>query len=221
MKYYPVMLDIRGRRCLVVGGGKVATRKVTGLLACGARVSVVSPALSDRLLALARRGRISWRQRSYEASDLQSVFLVIGATDDEGLNRRISEDAQRLDRLCNIADRPKACNFILPSIVHRGDLIVTVSTSGSSPAFAKSERRRLEGQYGNEYDLFLKLMGAVRRKLLAEAHAPEAHKPLFEHLIAADLASLIREGDTEAVDKVLAGVLGEGYTWSALMADQD
>lgn len=219
-RYYPVNLDIRDRRCLVVGGGGVGTRKVEGLRACGARVSVVSPAVSDRLQRLSAGGAIQWRDREYRAEDLEGMFLVIGATDDPELNRRIHADATARNMLCNIADRPEVCNFILPAVVRRGDLILAVSTSGRSPAFAKRLRKDLESRFGPEYALFLDLMGAVREKLLKEAHAPEAHKPLFEALIERDLLGMIRASDFPAIDQALSEVLGPEFRYRDLMADK-
>ena len=217
MRYYPVHLDIQGRNCLVVGGGAVGTRKVETLLACGAQVTVVSPAASEALCGLAAKGAITLRRRDYASEDLAGMFLVIGATDDEALNRRISADAERRQILCNIADRPEVCNFILPSILQRGDLTITVSTSGKSPAFAKKLRRSLADQYGQEYAAFLDLMGAIRQRLLAQAHAPEAHKPLFEALVDSELPALIRTNQREAINALLEKVLGKGYRVEELL----
>ena len=147
MRYYPVYLDIRDRNCLVVGGGSVGTRKVKTLLDCGGRVTVISLEVSAALDTLARSGRVELKERAYSQSDLEDVFLVIGATDDQDLNRRISSDAARQNLLCNIADRPEICNFILPSIVSRGDLTISISTAGQSPAMAKTLRKSLEQQF--------------------------------------------------------------------------
>ena len=183
MRYYPIFLNIKDRDSLVVGGGSVGTRKVFTLIECGARVTVVSREASKPLMDLFDAGRIVLNLRSYEKSDLEGMFLVIGATDDENLNRKIHMDAAERNMLCNIADRPEICNFILPSVVKRGDLSIAISTSGNSPAFAKHLRKKLEKQFGEEYETFLLLMGAIRRKLLEKPHHPEAHKPLFEQLI--------------------------------------
>ncbi len=218
MRYYPVNLDIKNRRCLVVGGGRVGLRKVETLLSCGAFVTVVSPQVEDKLQHLSKKTGITIKQRPYRSTDLDRMFLVIGATDDEDLNQQISEDAQRVNMLCNIADRPGACNFILPAIVQRGDLVVTVSTSGKSPAFAKKLKKDLENEFGEEYTAFLCLMGAVRKKLLSTKHAPEAHKPLFEQLIGGNLVEYIRNGDIQAIDTLLLRVLGPGYTFEELTA---
>ena len=217
MKYYPVHLDINNRNALVVGGGGVGTRKVRTLLACGARVTVVSLEASRQLRDLAASGQIVLKERSYQSDDLSGMFLVIGATNDEQLNRQISNDADRLNTLCNIADRPEVCNFILPSIVHRDDLVITISTSGKSPALAKKLRKALENQFGEEYGTLLQLMGAIRKKLLRQAHEPEAHKPLFEQLLNSDLIGMIRKAEFDKIDSLLLEVLGEGYIFSDLM----
>ncbi|OQY07114.1 MAG: siroheme synthase [Desulfobacteraceae bacterium 4572_123] len=216
MRYYPVNLDIKNRHCLVVGGGRVGLRKVKTLIECGASVTVISPEVEDELQLLSKNTAITIKQRPYRSTDLDNMFLVIGATDNEDLNRRISEDAEKVNMLCNIADRPKVCNFILPAIIRRGDLVLTVSTSGKSPAFAKKLKTDLENEFGGEYADFLRLMGAVRKKLLSMKHAPEAHKHLFERLIDGNLVDHIRNEDIRAIDALLFTVLGQGYTFEGL-----
>jgi precorrin-2 dehydrogenase/sirohydrochlorin ferrochelatase len=211
MRYYPIHLDIQNRPCLVVGGGSVGTRKVETLLGCGARVTVVSPVTSEQLYQLREMGRIELKERSYQTGDLKGMFLVIGAADDEELNRQISIDAEANNMLCNIADRPEVCNFILPSVVQRGDLVITISTSGKSPALAKKLRKTLETQFGAEYAELLLLMGAIRKKLLTRAHGPEAHKKLFEQLTNGELLELLQAGKSEEINSLLFNILGNGY----------
>jgi len=215
MKYYPVNLDIRHQSCLVVGGGAVGTRKVRTLLDCSAAVTVVSPEVTNRISVLAQENRISLKQRPYQASDLDGVFLVIGATDLKALNRTIHDDARKQGKLCNIADQPDLCNFILPSIIERGDLIIAISTSGKSPAFARRLRKQLEAQFGPEYAEFLKFMGAVRKILLKRSRDPETHRGVFESLIDQGLLECIRNGDKVQIDNMLISVLGpgHGYDW--------
>ena len=217
MRYYPVNLDIKGRQCLVVGGGRVGSRKVDTLVQCGAVVTVVSAEVSPTVKQLADEKAILLKQRAYRASDVEGMFLVIGATDNETLNRQINADAERLNLLCNIADRPEICNFILPAIVRRGSFVMAISTAGKSPAFAKHVRKRLETQFGPEYGVVLELMGAIRSKLLAGAHEPEVHKPLFEQLIDGDLAALIKDQQIDRIDQLLERVLGPGYRYHQLM----
>jgi len=220
MRYYPVHLDINNRKVLVVGGGGVGTRKVRTLLACGARVTVVSLEASRQLNDLATSGEIKLEERSYQSNDLSGMFLVIGATNDEELNRQISSDADRLNTLCNIADRPEVCNFILPSIVHRDDLVITISTSGKSPALAKKLRKALENQFGEEYGQLLRLMGAIRKKLLRQAHEPEAHKPLFEQLLNSDLLGMLQENKIDDINALLFDILGEGFKFEELIQEK-
>ncbi|MGD2268863.1 MAG: bifunctional precorrin-2 dehydrogenase/sirohydrochlorin ferrochelatase [Desulfobacterales bacterium] len=217
MRYYPVYLDIQNRNCLVVGGGSVGTRKVETLLKCGATVTVISPDVSVKLKELRDAGVIKLHQRPYRSNDLERVFLVIGATDDAKLNRHISTDADRLSVLCNIADRPQECNFILPAVIARGDLTISISTSGKSPALAKMLRKRLEDQFGEEYAVFLQLMGGIRNKLLTQSHEPEAHKELFEKLVNSELLQLIRDNKIAAVNVLLYEILGDGYDFDNLM----
>lgn len=217
MQYYPVNLDVKDRNCLVVGGGRVGTRKVRTLLECGARVTVISPEATPELEALAGQGQIRWHTRDYRASDLDDAFLVIGATDDQRLNLKIHQDADKAQRLCNIADQPDLCNFILPAIMRQGALMITVSTGGKSPAFAKHLRQQLEKHYGPEYGALLQLMGAIRQRLLAEEHAPEAHKTLFEQLIGGGLLEMIRSDDRKKINSLLTRVLGPGFDYQALM----
>ena len=198
----------------------MGTRKVMTLLDCGAKVVVVSPAVTEKIMALANQGLIKLERRGFEPTDLDQMFLVIGATDNPELNRQIHTAAERLGMLCNIADRPEVCNFILPAIVNRGDLIIAISTSGKSPAFAKKMRKDLEKKFGTEYAEFLTLMGGIRSRLLSEDHEPEAHKHLFENLIKRDLVTLIKHRDIAAIDSLLFEILGEGYIFDELMANQ-
>jgi precorrin-2 dehydrogenase/sirohydrochlorin ferrochelatase len=217
MRYYPINLDIHDRRCLVVGGGSVGTRKALSLRACGARVTVVSPAVTEELSQEADGETLVLAKRPYREQDLLNVFLVIGATDDEALNRRVHRDAEDRGILCNIADRPEICNFILPSVVRRGGLTISISTSGRSPALAKKLRRDLEKLFGDEYRVLLHIMGAIRRRLLAEAHAPEAHKRLFEELVNSDLPAMIRDDRRADIDHLLQEVLGPEFTYDSLV----
>jgi len=144
---------------------------------------------------------------------------VIGATSNESLNRQINADAERRNMLCNIADVPDICNFILPSIIRRGDLCIAVSTSGKSPAFAKKLRKDLETFFGDEYARFLLLMGAIRKKLLDTEHAPEAHKPLFKTLIEKNLLEMIQHNEKDRINQALLEVLGPGFDFDSLIAD--
>lgn len=201
----------------MVGGGSVGTRKVMTLLECAAVVTVVSMGATEKLQELSKRNRIKLKRRPFRTSDLHGKFLVMGATDNPELNRQIYDEAKRLGVLCNIADSPEACDFILPSVVNRGDLAIAISTSGKSPAFAKKMRKYLEKEFGTEYSEFLILMGAIRKKLLSEDHEHEEHKYLFEQLIESDLIKMIKDRQTENINSLLFEILGEGFVFETLM----
>ncbi|MEA1968442.1 MAG: bifunctional precorrin-2 dehydrogenase/sirohydrochlorin ferrochelatase [Thermodesulfobacteriota bacterium] len=216
MKYYPVCLDIKGRQALVVGGGLVGARKASTLAKCGANVTIVSPEFTDSL-DNGKKENITLIKKEYTKKNLNGMFLVIGATNNAELNRKIWSDAKNKNMLCNIADLPEACNFILPAIVRRGDLMITVSTSGSSPAFAKKLKKDLEIEFGEEYAEFLFLMGKIRKKLLAGKHAPDEHKSIFEEFIAKGLLEMIAQKNYSKIDALLLNILGRGYSYNNLL----
>lgn len=209
MRYYPVYLDMQDRKALVVGGGAVGSRKARRLLQAGARVTVVSPEASASIRDAAAAGRLTWHARAYRSADMADMFLVFSATDDPGVNRRIAADAARHSVLCNFAEAPDRGHFILPSIVARGDLLISISTSGASPAVARRLRQELEGYFDDAYEPFLRLLGRVRAQLLAQGHAPEAHKRLFDGLIDGGLLALVKAGDRKGIEALLDTVLGE------------
>ncbi|MFP4346985.1 MAG: precorrin-2 dehydrogenase/sirohydrochlorin ferrochelatase family protein [Thermodesulfobacteriota bacterium] len=217
MTPYPINLDLRGRRCLVVGGGSVGARKARTLVDCGAAVLVVSPETDRAMEALADAGCITLKRRPYRSSDLADVFLAFAATDHADTNREIAEDARRRSVLCNIADRPEDCDFTLPARVVQGDLLITVSTSGQSPALAKKLRKDLQNQFGPEYAVGLRLLGAARKRLLAVGHDPETHKHLFRGLIRDGMIQHLRDHRIEAVDRLLREALGPEYTYENLL----
>ncbi|MFO7964407.1 MAG: bifunctional precorrin-2 dehydrogenase/sirohydrochlorin ferrochelatase [Desulfobacterales bacterium] len=218
MRYYPIFLDISGRCCTVIGGGDVAARKAKTLIECGASVTVVSPEITESLHALADQKKITWKNRTCEARDVTGAFLVFGATNDNALNRRIQADAKEAGALCNIVDQPELCDFILPSLVERGDLVIAVSTTGKSPAYARKLKKYLEKRLGDEHRLFLELMGAIRKKLLNENRASHHNKPLFEKLVDAGLIEMIKNRDDHAINETLGKILGPGYDYDSLMS---
>jgi precorrin-2 dehydrogenase/sirohydrochlorin ferrochelatase len=217
MRYYPANLDVQNRECLVVGGGSVGERKVKTLLECGALVTVVTTLATESLQGLASKGHIKIEKREYEPSDMEGKLLVIGATDNEAVNEKISKDAAERGLLCNIADRPAVCTFVLPAIVRQGDLMIAISTSNKSPAVARRIRETLEKQFGPEYNALLTLMGAIRQKLLAQGKSPEAHKQKFERLLDGGLLEKVRDNRTREIDELLKEVLGEGFVSEELM----
>jgi precorrin-2 dehydrogenase/sirohydrochlorin ferrochelatase len=189
--YYPVFLDLRGKDCLVVGGGKVAERKVLSLLRAGADVRVVSPKLTARLEKEKSSGRVRHSSRGFRKSDLKGAFLVIAATDSEEENRKVSEAK---DMLVNVVDRPELCSFIVPSTVRRGPLQLAISTSGASPAMARAIREELEELYGPGFGAYLKHLEAVRAKAVREIKDRKARERRLKGLASRDIIKKLRKG---------------------------
>lgn len=209
MKYYPVFLDIKDKKCLVVGAGSVGIRKAVRLEKCGARVTVVS--LDIKASDIGEHPGILFEQKAYETDDIIGKFFVFAATDNAGLNHTIQKDAQSEQILCNVADAPEKSDFLLPSVVESGDLAIAVSTSGKSPAMARTIKNELRNRYGEEYAVLLNLMGEVRKELLSQGHDPETHKKIFYDLIQEDLLKMILKKDHSSIEAILSKVLGNEF----------
>jgi precorrin-2 dehydrogenase/sirohydrochlorin ferrochelatase len=208
MKYYPVNLDMTNKRCVVVGGGDIAERKVERLLECGAQVTVVSKSLTPVLKARKKTGQMDHIDKDYEDQALDGAFMVIGATDRNDVNERISKEAIARGLLVNIVDDPDRCNFILPSLVQQGDLSIAISTGGKSPALAKKLRKELEKQYGPEYQTLLVIMGILRKRILAGDQRAADNKAVFEDLVHSDILQAIREKDRGRVNTIIHDLTG-------------
>ncbi|HYS17628.1 MAG TPA: bifunctional precorrin-2 dehydrogenase/sirohydrochlorin ferrochelatase [Candidatus Binatia bacterium] len=167
MGYFPVLLELADRRCVMVGGGMVAERRVDGLLAAGARVRVISPRTTRTLAALAAEGRIELESRGYREGDLAGADLAFVATDAGEVNAAVAREARERGLWVNAADDPTHCTFILPALVRRGDLTVAVSTGGSSPALARAIREELEAYLTAEYATLAAIAAEARRELRA------------------------------------------------------
>ena len=213
---YPIFLNLKGKDCVVIGGGKVAERKVLSLIDTGAKVLVISPRLSPVLKSLVEKGTITHRQRKYVKGDLQDAFLAISATDNKNINESVSEEAGEKRVFLNVVDIPKLCDFLVPSVVQQGDLLIAISTCGKSPALAKKIRKELEEKFGWEYGVFLDLLGAIRLRLLTKSHDKIYNKGLFLKIISSNLLEFIREGKENEVDRILTGVLDDRFTLSKL-----
>ncbi|MFH1075766.1 MAG: bifunctional precorrin-2 dehydrogenase/sirohydrochlorin ferrochelatase [Pseudomonadota bacterium] len=219
MRYYPVNLDIQGKECIVVGCGEVGSRKVCMLLTCGARVTVIAPDISEKIVNMAKEHLLSLKPLKYQPSDINGVFLVIAATNDEAINHKISCDAKERGVLCNVVDRPKDSTFVLPSIISKGDLVIAISTSGKSPAFSKWLRERLSDELGVEYARFLELMGALRGRVFTHNNVSKGYKEIFEELIEKGIFNLIKEEKWGEVNTVLSRVVGHDYTVESLLME--
>jgi len=191
-----------------VGGGKVAQRKIETLLEHGASVRVVARDLTPPLEELRRGKKVEYLGVEFSDAFLEGAFFVFSATDDASLNRRVSRAAQQRGLLVNAVDQPADCNFIVPSVLSRGDLLVAVSTSGKSPAFARKVRLELERHFGEEYGLFLNLMGSLRKEILALGLSQDQNKDAFEALVHSDLLETIRDKNWDLACEIIGKVLG-------------
>lgn len=161
---YPLNLKLSDRRCLVIGGGKVAERKVAVLLQSAAQVTLISPELTEAIRRWAERGQLRHYARHYHSADVSGYLLVFCATDSAAINQQVADDARQAGALVNVADRPDLCDFTIPARLLRGSLSITVSTGGNSPALARELRNELAGRYGPEYEDYLEIVGRLRRE---------------------------------------------------------
>ncbi len=205
--YYPASLKITNKPVLVVGGGEVARRKVASLCDYGAHVTVVSPKIDSVLEYMAFQKEIIWKERSFERSDIDGMFIVIAATDNRQTNHFISELCSERNVLCNVVDCLEECTFIVPSTIDRGPLTIAISTSGISPTLAASIRQELEMAYGEEYGTFLQLISTLRDKVLSSFSSPIVRQKVFDRMIASRALSLIRSGMEEQATKELHDII--------------
>ncbi len=194
MRYYPIYLDLKGRDVLVVGGGAVAEGKALQLLEAGARVTVVSPQLTEALRAAADRGEITHLGGSFAEGDLNGVFLVIGATDDRKVNEKVARAARERGTLCNVVDQPDLCNFITPALVTRGELQISVSTGGGSPTLTQRVKREIAALVGEEYGVLLELAAEMRAEAKDRIADFGRRKDVLRAFVESDALDLIRAG---------------------------
>jgi precorrin-2 dehydrogenase/sirohydrochlorin ferrochelatase len=199
--YYPAFLNLREKRCVVVGGGPVAARKVTALLRCGAAVTVISPTLSDSLLRQHDKGLIGFRRRNYRKGDLAKAFLVVAATADPQVNEKIAREAPCL---INVVDRPQLGNFIVPSRVSRGPLTIAVSTSGASPGLSREIRREMSNLYDKRFGEFFSFAAKLRRRLLRDVSDREVRARILNAVASHEVLQTLRgEGFAAARERVM------------------
>jgi precorrin-2 dehydrogenase/sirohydrochlorin ferrochelatase len=188
---YPVSLVVAGRRCVVVGGGAVAARKVATLVQAGARVVVIAPRIGDDIRALQAELE-ELAERPYRGGDLEGAWLAIAATDDPAVNRQVHSDGETLRVWVNAADDPDACAFILPAVVRRGPITVAVSTGGYSPALAGWLKEQIADQIGPELACLAEMLSEARDELKAEGRSTEGLD--WRQALNSDMLDLIRKG---------------------------
>ena len=206
MSYFPIYLEMTGRRCLVIGGGAVAERKVAGLVEAGAEVVVISPAASGNILRWSKEKSIEWIARRYQPGDLTEYEIAFVATDDGVVNAQVFQQARKLGVWVNAADDAVHCDFILPSVLRRGDLTVAVSSGGKSPALARTIREELELYFTDEYALLADLAADAREEL--RARGISAPFEAWRRALGGEVRQLLMRGDVARAKSLLLRELG-------------
>ncbi len=202
MRYYPVFLDIAGKPVIVIGGGNIAHQKVVGLLKASAELTVVSPDLNQEMASLAAGGRFRHVERDYEPGDLEGYLLAFVATDDRSVNATVAAEGKERRVWVNAVDDPPYCDFIMPGIAQQGNLIVAVSTSGTSPAMARKMREEIETFLTEDYALMLELAAEVRAELREKGMLVDSE--VWNKALDSNLRRLLAEGKrAEAKERLL------------------
>ena len=209
MKGYPLFLiGLEKRRCVVVGGGREAERKVEGLVECDAAPIVIAREVTDRIRSLAAQRRLTWIERDYRRGDLKGAFLVIAERRDSETNSRIWNEAQSEGAVVNVMDDVEHCDFIAGSVVRRGPLTVAISTGGCAPALAVRLREWLQRELGPEYATFLEMMRTVREPMARRYADFDERRTRWYELVDSDIIEHLRAGRTEVARGRLAQLIG-------------
>ncbi len=199
--YYPILLDLNNKRCVVIGGGKVAERKITSLVRAKAIVTVVSPELTKPLQQMAEKKKIHYVNDCFKEIYLDKAFLVVGAVGNSKINHHVFEAAAKKNKLVNIVNSPDECNFMVPSVIKQGALIISISTGGKSPALAKKIRKQLENQFGKAYKDFLSFMGELRQRIIVQFPNTKHRNKIFQALVDSELLDLFKKGLKKKAEK--------------------
>src|SRR5450755_4648269 len=205
--YYPIMLDVRKRPALVIGGDRIAAEKAAALQASGANVTIMHPTFGPEVLALHEQNNITLRQKAYEPGDLAGAFVIIAATNDKPLIEALWTEAQERNQLLNIVDVPSHCAFIIPSILRRDQLTIAVSTEGASPSLAKRIRHRLEALFPPAYGTYLRLASVVRSHMRKQGLSYDRRDDFFGDYYASDVLSQLEQGNHPEAVAITARLL--------------
>lgn len=209
MRYYPIFVNLEKKSCLVVGAGNVGKRKIQSLIESGAgHVTIIDPHPADQeMKSILAPGTVDFECREFDDTDINAKFLVIACTSNGELNRHISTLCEEHDVLCNIADQPEKCSFIVPATIKRGDLTIAISTAGHSPAMAKRIRRELHEHFGDEYTWLLDLMGRIRPLMLGLGLETKENTAVFRELVNSDLLAALKVHDLDVSAEILTKTL--------------
>lgn len=205
MRYYPIFVNLRNKNCLVVGAGEVGKRKAQSLLEAGANsVSIIDTnTTASELESFTKMENVHFECREFRESDLEGKFIVMACTSNAQVNKKISQLCEQRETLCNIADQPEKCSFIVPATFKRGDLTVAISTAGQSPAMARRIRCELQESFGDEYAQLLTLMGRIRPLMLGLGMDTHANTTVFRELVNSNLLFALRSHDLDAAREIL------------------
>ncbi len=204
---YPVYLNLKGKRAVIIGGGEVAERKAASLLGTGAVIVVVSPEVTPRLASLADENRIEIRKRAYAPGDCKGAAIVLSATGDPAVSRAVWEEASASGILINTADQPELCDFIMPAIVRRGGLTIAISTGGASPALAARLRARFSRMLGQEYEILLRMLAEARPEIRRRIHREADRKALHHRILDSDIMNSLRRNDIANAERRLRQII--------------
>ncbi len=205
--YYPVLLDLVGRRCVIVGGGKTALSKARALKSYGGEVVIITPYFTEALSILHHEEVATVELRNYVRGDLEDAFLVVSATGSEEVDDAVWAEAQERRCLINVIGRPDLCNFIVPSIVGRGHLQIAISTGGSAPVLARRLRKRFQEEFGEEWADYVDLLGQIRELLVTRVREEAKRKAILESIADSDLIDRMGKGDRPTAEDVIAPYL--------------
>ncbi|HDH04351.1 MAG TPA: bifunctional precorrin-2 dehydrogenase/sirohydrochlorin ferrochelatase [Nitrospirae bacterium] len=204
MKYYPAFLNLKDKKAVVAGGGKVAERKALSLVNAGAAVKVISPDITENLRKLKKKGLIKHIKRNYREGDLKDAFIVVAGTSSAEINAKIAQEAPHL---VNVIDLPSAGNYVVPSIVRRGPLAIAISTEGVSPAVSKAVRKEIERLYGREFALYLKFVGLIRKEAREKITNCKKREKFLKSLASEELFTAVRNrGFSTAYKKIVSSL---------------
>ena len=212
MSAFPLFVDLKGRKCVVVGGGRIAARKIETLILFNAEIVVISPVITDKLLKLKNAGSLIHFEKGYSEGDLEGAFLAVAATPDRVLNERIADEAAAKNTFVNVADNPERCTFIFPSIVKKNDLVIGITTSGSYPAMSKRIRERIGELLENLDEDVMKLLRECRQRASAEIRNEEIRTKLLNRILEEAVFCKKESNRLQTVERIFCEVLKDEKT---------
>ncbi len=206
--YYPVFLNLEGKRSVIIGGGPVAERKITKLIESGSHITLISPKVTPTIRQAAQDGSVEWLEREYRPGDLSGAFIAIAATNQRTVNQQVFEEAERLGVLLNVVDDPPRCGFIAPSIIERGPVTLAISTGGASPALARKLRESLSESPELKWADLADVLARAREHLKAKSVPVDPQR--WQCCLTPELLDLVQTGrEGDALQSLLAGLTGE------------